>query len=541
MGKLLEVFGRAISVSTADVILYWASALIQNSDNTSLGSDFDDSQESELEKIIEMMTNSDLINASEYLTHYIAQNPESIIARMLRASIFIQENSLPEAINELQIVHSLEPSNTMALYALGICYERAGDIGKSTAFYQDCIKFKNYLQLPTQRLAAINLRNGNISKCVELYKQLTDQYPDDVESLVLLGYLYLSNHEYEEAVETFNTAILIHPDNLQSDNERDDIHLLIESGNLREALDQINYLFEEVGEMPDLYIKLGDVMVAAKNSKEALAAYEKALSIQPNYMEANIKLATLHLNEYRYAMAAESFNRAVELNDQVVDAYIGLACGHILCGHKKHGMETISLAASLQENSSLLFAETASLNFQSAISEGFMDSSITTPEEMRLAVLEAHQRQVLDNKGGADSHYKLGLLYMSQKNHSKAIAAFKKALEINNTHHRSRSKLSICYYEIGDKTAAVDLLVEPDVLDSDILGLHYDTAVLFSDRRRFALAVDNLENYIKDNYSDSDTRESIQVVLENLSLLDRASTSWDRLCYTTYSAIKGVK
>lgn len=536
MSKLLEVFGKAISVSTSEVIWYWANAKIGNCKDINDGLEKDENQS--LVSILEMLSNTDLVNASEYLTHYIAQNQHDMVARLLRISILILENNISTAIRELEEVLILEPNNTMALYSLGYCHERKGDLDLATDYYQDCIKFKSYLQLPIQRLTAISLRKGNLGRGIELYRQLTNEYPDDVESLVLLGYLQLANLEYEEAVETFNTAILIHPDNLQSDTEHDDIQTMIEAGEIDAALEQVEFLLEEVGDLPDIYIKLGDVYMAAGDSAQAVNSYEKALRLQPNYMEANIKLGTLHLNNLHYSLAAEAFNRAVELNDEVVDAYIGLSCSYILCGNNRHALETISLAGALQENGSLLFAETASLNYQSAIGEGFVDLSFNTPEGVQEAVIDAHRKQSETSQNGVDSYYKLAVLLMAYKRYKEAIPSLQKAIEINRTHHRSRAKLAICYYETGKHSEAIDILVEPDILDNEILNLHYKTAVLFSDKQKFVSAVGSLEKFIKTNYSGTDAMESIQVVLENLALVDRASTSWERLCYTTYKALK---
>ena len=533
MSKLLEVFGKAITINTADLIWYWLSAKIHNENSTNCDYPKD---YYELNNIIDQLAQMDLEQAELSIKEYIQDNPECCMGRMLAACVKFHKNDIKSALIQLQSVYMREPNNTMALYAMGTCYERAGNIPQAMEFYQDCIKFKHYLQLPRQRMAAIYLKSGQLNKAIEQYEFIKTEYPDDISAMILLGYLNISNLNYDTAQDVFNSAIISHPDNFQTDQEHDDICMLIKENKFDSAIENVDYLMEQLGDMPDLYVKKGDIYVAAKNDGLAIVNYEKALQIQPNYMEACIKLGTAHLKMHRYTLAAENFNKAVEINDEVVDAYVGLAISQLLSGNYSCAEKTISFAGSIQQNSTILFAETATLNYQSALSEGFSIDGIDK-DALIDSVIQAHRSLAKDNPKSADAYYKLGMLQMGTSRLKEAQEQFKLALQINPTHHRSRTKLAICQYELGDHKESLETIITPDILDSDLLTLHYKTALLFADRPKFVQAVENLDRHTKVNYKDSDTLTGIQVVLENLGLIDRASTSWERLCYTTNHAL----
>src|SRR4030042_5465734 len=83
-------------------------------------------------------------------------------------------------------------------------------------------------------------------------------YPDDITTLVILGHLHIAAHRYTKAVETFNTAILIHPDNFISHDET--IDTLIQNGDLQEALDELDVLLAEQPERADLIARQADIL-----------------------------------------------------------------------------------------------------------------------------------------------------------------------------------------------------------------------------------------------------------------------------------------
>ena len=93
--------------------------------------------------------------------------------------------------------------------------------------------------------------------------------------------------------------------------------------------------------------------------------YRAAVVTQPNYLEATVKLGAQHLRQGRHADAAQMFNRAVELNDRLMTAFVGLGVAQHLCGREREAQATFDLAASLEPNSTLLFAETARLQLKS--------------------------------------------------------------------------------------------------------------------------------------------------------------------------------
>jgi tetratricopeptide (TPR) repeat protein len=435
----------------------------------------------------------------------------------------------------LQSIYLRQPSNTMALYTLGYCYERTGSESEAIEFYQDCLKFKSHLQLPRQRIAAIYFKNGRVDQAICEYEMLTTEHPEDISSMVLLGYLQVADGQHDKAVDTFNMAIVAHPDNFNDDNQQEEAEL-IEAGEYEQAFERVQWLMEQVGEQPDLYVRMADILSRAGKTADAIVHYEKALQIQPNYLEATIKLGTHYLRAQRSSLAAEQFNRAIEINDEIVDAYIGLAISQQLSDEPVEAKSTLSLASAIQQNSTLLFSETATLHLQAAMQEETCDVGDERPILIE-DVVKAHQVHMSNTPANADVHYKYGILMMVTGNCSDAIQSFETALGINPTHHRSRSKLAICLYDSGKVDVAMTALDAGSAIDSNSLSLHYKTAILYCDREQFASALYKVESAMKENYTEPDALVNIEVVLENLGLVDRAVATWERLSETARKAI----
>jgi len=528
MSRLLEILGRAITIDTVDLIWHWFDA-VKLSETSG-----ESARYRQLDKVVNLVGNRKIDAAEEQLRLYLFENPSCPRGRLASAAIYLHKNQLDDAVKELNSVYVRQPNNTMALYALGYCHERLGRESKAIEFYQDCLKFKGYLQLPRQRLAAIYFKNGQLEKTIEEYELLKNEYPDDISTLVTLGHLYVANAQYIKAAETFNTAILIHPDNFRLDDEAD---RLILDGQLDEALEHLDGLLEKEPERADLLAKRADVLGMMGAASEAICQYEAALRVCPDFLETTIKLGTQYLKNQQHQLAAQQFNRAVEINDQIVDAYIGLATAQKLASKVWDALGTLSLAAAIQPNSSFLFAETATLQFKAGLSGNPLSHGEDDTANVIEAVISAHQQQLAHRPQNPDLYYRLGVLMMSVGRVPDAIKLFKTALQINPTYGRARSKLAVCLFETEQQQAAMDQLLAPDCLDKDTLELHYRTALLYCDKIRFASSLINLEQQMQDNFTSADTTVNISIVLQNLGLLDRADAMWESLADTTSQAL----
>jgi len=527
MSRLLEIFGRAIAFNADDLIWQWFNAVRLNECRTP------SAQYQQLDRAIGLIADMKIEAAQEMLNAYLAENPACVRGRLASAAVYLQQGQLQNAVIELNSVYQQQPNNTIALYVLGHCHERLGQESKAVEFYQDCLKFKNHLQLPRQRLAAIYFKNSQLDKAIEEYEILKTEYPDDIQTLVMLGYLYIANAQYAKAVETFNTAILIHPDNFQADSSLDQ---LVHAGQLHEAIEYLDNLLNKQPERADLLAKRADILAMLGAADEAVSQYQDALRICPNFLETTIKLGTQYLQMQDEQLAAQQFNRAVEINDQIVEAYVGLATAQKLAGNTSDALATLSLAAAIQPNSSLLFAETATLQFKISLADDSPFCEENNPFNFIDPVIKAHQQQIAANPQNPDLHYRLGILMVSIGKINEAVQCFQNALKINPLYTRARTKLAVCLYEADQKQAALEQLTESQQLDKDTLELHYKTALLYCDKIKFASSLINLQQQMENNFTSTDAAVNISIVLQNLSLLDRAAIMWENLSDTAAQA-----
>jgi tetratricopeptide (TPR) repeat protein len=522
MSGLLEIFGRAITVDPSDLIWHWL--------NEQRRDDAESVRNRHLNQIIDLMGAGKQEETAEQLRLYLFENPSCALGRMAAAALCLRENNLQQAMDELNSIYARQPNNTLALYILGHCLERLGHQAQAVEFYQDCLKFKDYLQLPAQRLGAIYFKEGRLDEAIEQYEPMKRHYPDDISMLVTLGHLYMAAHRYTKAVETFNTAILIHPDNFMSPDET--IDTLIQNGDLQEAMDELDVRLAEQPERPDLLAKQADILSMLGSTSDAIIQYQQALRICPDFLEATIKLGTNYLRMHAEQLAAQQFNRAIEINDKIVKAYTGLAAAQKLAGRAAEAINTLSLACAIQPNSSFLFAETAKLVLKAALEANLLPA----PEDGRgleQIVLAAHQRHLDQSPSNPDLHYRLGILCMHASQFDVAAQCFSHALEINPTFGRATTKLAVCLFETGRKEEALELILPAAQYDPPTLDLYYRTALLYCNRVKFASSVINLQRQIEHNLGpDLDPATNLSIVLQNLGLSDTVGLMWENLCET---------
>lgn len=531
MGGLLEILGRAITVNTSELIWHWLNERRQAQ------ADAETPQNPQLDHVLDLMGYGKFSEAGEQVRLYLFANPSCCSGRMAAAALLLQEHDIKEAIQELNSIYVRQPSNTLALYVLGHCFERLGHQAQAVEFYQDCLKFNSQLQLPAQRLGAIYFKDGRLTDAIAQYEPMKEFYPDDISTLVTLGHLYIATSQYERAVETFNTAILIHPDNFTARD--DELEQYIYDGQLQDALDRVEVLLTEEPDRADLVAKQGDIIGMMGGTSDAIALYQQALRICPDFLEVTIKLGTSYLRMHADQLAAQQFNKAIEINDEIVEAYTGLATAQKLAGHPAEALNTLSLASAIQPNSSFLFAETAKLILKAALEANLLPA-LTDGRTLEQAVVAAHERQSSRFPNNPDLHYRLGILHMNASQHHEAVECFEAALQINPTFSRAATKLAVSLFETGRTDEAMNLIMPPRQYDPATLDLYYRTALLYCDRLKFASSVINLQREIdKSQAGNVDPATNISIVLQNLGLSDTIGLMWENLCQTAANAAIG--
>jgi tetratricopeptide (TPR) repeat protein len=532
MSRLLEIFGRAITSDITELLCDF-----ENTGPCDCGAEH--SRLGEFREIICLLKDMKPQAAAEKIHRYLLENPSCLYGRLTAAAIFTVANRLHEAVEQLQIIYKRRCGNLTVLYSLGHCCERLGRQSEAAGYYQDCLKFKDYLLMPRQRLAAINLRNCQIEKAAEQYERLRDEYPGDLTVLLTLGHLHIANRDAAAAAKAFDASILMHPDScLVGDDE---ITRLIHDGEITRAIETIDQFLKTWPESPDLLVKLGDALAANGMIEESAARYCEALEICPDLLDAAVKLSRQYELLGRPEEAAARYNSAAKINDRIVESYMGLAAAAKLQKADGEAIRALSLAASIAPNTAVFCARTASLRLAARVGQTSGLDNTAMCDNFLAAVLESYSQRTALNASNPQFYYQYGLLLMALDKTRQAAGAFEEALSINPAFATARDKLLACLYRLCRHKEAVERLDTCERIDQKSLDLYYNTAILYCDRIGFASRLLELDHSIEESLAVSETAFNISVVLQNLGLLDPQSSIWSGLSDTTDSIVLGSK
>ncbi len=542
MSYLLEIFGRGL---IARMVGAFATMLGADGDETlaeakAAAASQPDDTEAQVRLAGLLLHENEAIAAREILLDVLSRDRNHLGARLALACAFDELNQVDVALEQMRIAQKADPANPAILFCLGYCNERCGDEEQAIAYYNDSLNICTTLRNAHERLAAIHLKNGDEDLAIHHYTRLVELDPQQADLHLTLANLLLEAGDHEGAIQRYEHALSLEPDNWAAHN--DTVTAYEKAGLIREAIEHLHKMIDNEAGFADTRLRLGDLYARLGDDIAAMAQYEAALEMCPDYLEANVKLGTQHLKAGRYDEAARWFSFAIEINDRLLSAYVGIGVAQHALGRNEEAMSSFDMARNVEPNSTLLFSEVARMQLKaSASAEAAKHLSIEGPKpestdqesprtDLISCQIERLRESIEQRPQHADLHYRLGLLLRNRGQIEDAAAAFQRAADINPGYMKALIKLGLALKELGRPQEAITVFKQATEIQPGYADLHYQLGLLFSQRYQFEIAIEHFEHAINGNADNVDFQANLALALQNMGLIDRANATWQLIC-----------
>ena len=476
-------------------------------------------------------------DAIEHLAEAARLGPDDVADHLALASAYEQEGQPARALEALKVADRTRPGEAPILFAIGLCLEKLRCPAEAARYYRSATERDGGLLPARQRLAAVDLVLGDLDEAIEQHQAMRYEGPDESWLHAALGHLHHRAGRHGEAVREFQTAIVIGPENWSPVD--DEIAALVDEGQTREAIERLQQLIEKQGPFADLRIRLADLYSQVGDDEAATRFYLAAIDLEPNYLEAFVKLGTQHLTRRRWDQAAEAFHNAVEVNDSLLLSYVGLGVAHAAGGRRAEAVNSFELAAAIEPNSTILFAEMARMQLKAAADE-FAEAPDSGPPPTALHVelddgdlmrrqLDRHAECVRRHPDDADVRFRYGVLLRSEDRGAEALEQFAGAVEINPSYVQAIIRLGITQQELGLADEAIETFRRALEISPEHVQVHYRLGLLYTDRRQLEQAVSYMEAAAGEAPGNKQVRASLALALQNMGLMDRTAATWRSL------------
>lgn len=228
----------------------------------------------------------------------VQQNPEHVEAWVYLGSAQAQNEKETAAIRALEQALKLDPNNLDAMMGLAVSYTNEGYDSTAYRTLERWLSVKYPTILDPANLHPVadmgfTDRQQLHDKVTSLFIKAAQLSPDgehmDPDVQVGLGVLFYGAEEYDKAVDCFQSAL--HSSELGTTNQQE--------------------------QLPLLWNRLGATLANSGRSEEAIAAYEQALSLAPNFVRARYNLGVSCININCHQEAASHFLAALDMHKTI--------------------------------------------------------------------------------------------------------------------------------------------------------------------------------------------------------------------------------
>ena len=342
-----------------------------------------------------------------------------------------------KAIEEYRLAIDNDPTSDYLNAGLAELYARTGRIKDAVLEAQDILKRDGNNLEAHRLLGRIYLRSlgdmqsGTQSQevlklAIEQYEQIVRLDPQSVEDRLLLGRLYRLNNDLVKAENEFKTAVQIQPDSEEAITALSILYN--EEGDSSRALEVLN-AFPEAARTTKVYSALGYTYEQNKAYKKAIEAYQQAVDLDHDNLDAVRGLAQNLLNDGQTDAALAQFKVIVDGDPSDAQTYMRMAEIYRRNGKYDEASDALKKAGAIVPDS-------LEVKYNQAVildAQGKYDDAIAILNDLLQKTAHANGEYDVSEKGNrAIFLERLGTIYREANKPQMAIDTFRRMLELGD-------------------------------------------------------------------------------------------------------------
>jgi tetratricopeptide (TPR) repeat protein len=248
-----------------------------------------------------------------YLKRSIALNPKQATAHQDLAAAYIQINQIDDAIGELKTAISLSPDSPQLHYDLGTAYKLQDDAADAIPELEKAENLNPSGYEPAYVLGLLYMQVARYAEAAQQLQTSLKLHPENADGWATLGSVYNKLDRLPDAVAALQEAIRQMPD--QSDSHLILASVLVKQGDTAGAAQQRKVAADLMRQHMNLQraqvaTNSGSALLQTGKLEDAIVQFHDALTFDPEYIEAHLKLAEALEKQGKMAEAAAERSQA---------------------------------------------------------------------------------------------------------------------------------------------------------------------------------------------------------------------------------------
>ena len=449
-------------------------------------------------------------------------------------AVYGRSDLVSKAIQEYRLAIDADPGSEYLTSALAEVYARTGRIRDAVSEAQEILKRDPQNLEAHKLLGHIYLRSlgdmqgGNASDnvlklAIEEYKEIVKLDPSSSDDHIMLGRLYHADSQMQKAEEEEKIAVKLAPDSEEAVTTL--AMLYNEQGDTAKAAETLSSV-PETARSAKLYSAMGETWNQKKDYKKAIEAYQHAIALDRDNLDAIRGLAESYDKDGQTDKALQQYKIIADANPEDARTYIQLGEIYRRQGKFDLALQNLKKAQSMVQDSEQVSYDLA-LVYEA---QGRYDDAISTLQDLLKKTEKPDGKYSQeDRENRAIFLERLGSSYAENNNPQAAVETFQKMLALGDENSERGYGLIIdTYRDNKEWQKALDeaKLAMQKLPNSRRLKMVY--ASQLADMGQVDAGVEQIKALLKGNAEDREIYVNLATIYNRLKSWQDAEAALDK-------------
>lgn len=338
-----------------------------------------------------------------------AQSPDAIKAIALQ-----NQGRYAEAESAWRVVLKENPHDAAAYASLGVVLSKEEKYAEAASIYRKALVLNPNLLGIQLNLGLAEFKQGRFSAAVVPLRAALKADPSNATVQTLIGMSYYGATRYAEAIPYLKSAIKLSPENLELRSVLAQSCLYSKQYNC--TLEQYKQIVAANPDSAQAHMLAGEALDGLSRTSEAIAEFQAAEKAAPDEANVHFGLGYLLWTQHRYQEALQEFE--LELNNEPnhVQAMAYAGDSQLKLGNNAEAKEILQRAVTQPGATRLAWLDLG---------------IILASENQDEGAVAAYRRAIEMDPAQVDAHWRLARLYRKMGKQEEAKAEFAKASQLH--------------------------------------------------------------------------------------------------------------